>query len=128
MGLTTTRPRNGLGFKTRPKFWPTGWTYWPNHYLHIMFMKFSGMNPLVAIVLDQRLQWYVVTVSYTYCLRTFFGIFGQGCDSGTSNFIYVRIFTFCHVGFIGFRTQKYVQHRFNFSQIGFTRKFSGKLL
>ena len=30
------------GLQTRPKIWPTWWTFWANHYLEIRFSKFSG--------------------------------------------------------------------------------------
>ena len=29
-----------------PKGWSTGWTFWVNCYLEIMFFKFAGLNPL----------------------------------------------------------------------------------
>ena len=37
IAVVTTRPPNGLGIKTRPK----RWTFWANHYLEIVFSKFS---------------------------------------------------------------------------------------
>ena len=32
------------GLKTQSKIWPTGWTFWANRYLEIMFSKFLGAN------------------------------------------------------------------------------------
>ena len=32
------------GLQTQPKRCPTGWTFWANRYLEIMFSKFSGVN------------------------------------------------------------------------------------
>ena len=48
MGVATTRPHAPLifwGLQTQSKSWPTGWTFWANRYLKIMFSKFSGVNP-----------------------------------------------------------------------------------
>ena len=40
-------PLMDCGLQTRPKSsWPTGRTFWANHYLQIMFSKISGVNPL----------------------------------------------------------------------------------
>ena len=41
------------GLQTQPKSWPTGWTFWANHYLEIIFSKFSGVNsppPLASVI------------------------------------------------------------------------------
>ena len=35
----------GWDLQTRPKSWPTWWTFCANRYLEIMFSKFSGVNP-----------------------------------------------------------------------------------
>ena len=29
---------------TQSKSWPTGWTFWVDGYLEIMFLKFPGLN------------------------------------------------------------------------------------
>ena len=33
--------------QTQPKSWPTGWIFLANCYLKIIFLKFSGLNPLL---------------------------------------------------------------------------------
>ena len=42
-------PRAPLTVKclqTRPNNWHTGWNFWANHHIEIMFLKFSEVNPL----------------------------------------------------------------------------------
>ena len=40
------RWRQGVwDYKTRPKSWLIGWTFWVSRYLEKMFSKFSGLNP-----------------------------------------------------------------------------------
>ena len=34
-----------LGLQTQPKSWLTGYTFWVNHYLEIVFSKISVVNP-----------------------------------------------------------------------------------
>ena len=35
--------------QTRPKNWPTGWTFWANRYFEIVFLKFPGWTPLKTL-------------------------------------------------------------------------------
>ena len=44
MGWPPHAPLMFWGLQTRPKSWPTWWTFWVNRYLDIMFSKFSGVN------------------------------------------------------------------------------------
>ena len=34
-----------FGLQTQPKSWLTGYTFWVNHYLEIVFSKISVVNP-----------------------------------------------------------------------------------
>ena len=34
-----------FGLRTQPKSWLTGYTFWVNHYLEIVFSKISVVNP-----------------------------------------------------------------------------------
>ena len=34
-----------FGLQTQPKSWFTGYTFWVNHYLEIVFSKISVVNP-----------------------------------------------------------------------------------
>ena len=45
IGVAPRMPIWVWGLKTQPKSWPTGWTFWANHLLEIMFLKFGGLNP-----------------------------------------------------------------------------------
>ena len=40
-----------FGLQTQPKSWLTGYTFWVNHYLEIVFSKISVVNPpLICLI------------------------------------------------------------------------------
>ena len=42
-----------MGPLTPTKNWPTGWTFWVNCHVEIMFSKFSGVDSLINFTRDK---------------------------------------------------------------------------
>ena len=40
-----------FGLQTQPKSWLTGYTFWVNHYLEIVFSKISVVNPPPPLII-----------------------------------------------------------------------------
>ena len=56
------------GLQTRPKSWPTGWTFRANRYLEIMFSKFSGVNPsLLTGIQEFNCRFCARSLIYNCC-------------------------------------------------------------
>ena len=63
------------GLQTRPKSWPTGRTFWANHYLEIMFRNFKGWNAPPPWSLSKVSQLIIIIGNYMrnigYCAEQF---------------------------------------------------------
>ena len=46
-----------FGLQTQPKSWLTGYTFWVNHYLEIVFSKISVVNPPLGCALFYKPIW-----------------------------------------------------------------------
>ena len=62
-----------FGLQTQPKSWLTGYTFWVNHYLEIVFSKISVVNP--------PLKSNFVIVKIYYVSETVYVKLGDGCQA-----------------------------------------------
>ena len=66
-----------FGLQTQPKSWLTGYTFWVNHYLEIVFSKISVVNPppLIECSIDSSDEGMIVWTagSVEENLQTFAG-------------------------------------------------------
>ena len=69
MDVATTRNPNGLGPPDMAKKEPTGWTFWANRYLEIIFLKYSGvisLKTLFFVFLKDILRFHELTYVLYY--------------------------------------------------------------
>ena len=59
-----------FGLQTQPKSWLTGYTFWVNHYLEIVFSKISVVTGEPPPLNDKSIYIYAVNTIYIYILHT----------------------------------------------------------